>query len=309
LNLTYFHDFPKDIFNKAKYNLYTNYVNEFLHKQGYQIVVFDSGSDDTNKQDADIFLTPIKVPEEENTINKFEQFFLRTTMGLLLFNDRSQDIYGQEPPDIVRSTVNQELTKRRVLISFALTHLPDFASKDGQFYLFSHIYSPHIPFLYGPNGEELRYHENLNLYWYDVEPENYVEYYNYQIDYLNNAVLNTIDSILSSTKKPVVIILQSDHGEEKYLDRDSPTSLGVRVRSSILNAIYFSDQAYEELYPTMTPVNTFRVVFNHWFGTQYLLLSDQVYFHEHSLNTRINEKPDFIDSCVQFNICLPEPTN
>jgi hypothetical protein len=113
--------------------------------------------------------------------------------------------------------------------------------------------------------------------------------------------------ILTNSNKPVVIVLQSDHGDEKFLDWDAPTSQGVSVRSAILNAIYYSDQVYDEFYPTMTPVNTFRVVFNHWFGTQYPLLFDKVFFHEHPISTRINEKPKFLDGCIHFNICLPSP--
>lgn len=308
LNLMYFNEFPDRIFNKANYNLLTNYVGDFLQKQGYRTVVFDSGTGATNNQYADIFITQkTSNAEGSSTVNTFEQFFLRTTMGILFFNDQSLNTDPDKPYGIVRSSVNHELSMRRDRVSYALTHLPDYASKDGHYFLFAHIYSPHIPFLYGPDGVELSYHENLNLYWYEVEPENYIEYYTYQIDYLNHIVLDTIDMILTNSKKPVVIILQSDHGDEKFLDRDEPTTQGISVRSAILNAIYFSDQTYDRLYPTMTPVNTFRVVFNHWFGTQYPLLFDKVFFHEHPLSTRINEKPEFIDSCVHFNICLPSP--
>ena len=308
LNLMYFHEFPERIFNKAKYNLLTNYVVNYLKKNEYQTVVFDSGTGDTNNQDADIFITQNPTnAEEKRGLNTFEQFFLRTTMGLLFFSDQSLDSNPEKPNGMIRSTVNQELSIRRDRISHALTHLPDYASKVGHYFLFAHIYLPHIPFLYGPEGEELSYHENLNIYWYEVEPENYIEYYNYQIDYVNQALLNTIDLILTNSKKPVVIVLQSDHGDEKFLDRDAPTTQGINVRSAIINAIYFSDQTYDGLYPTMTPVNTFRVVFNHWFGTQYPLLTDKVFFHEHPLSTRINEKPEFVDTCVHFNICLTSP--
>jgi hypothetical protein len=124
---------------------------------------------------------------------------------------------------------------------------------------------------------------------------------------LNHTVLETIDEILNNPERPVVIVLQSDHGDEKYLDWDHPTADGVNVRSGILNAIYFSDTSYDELYPTMTPVNTFRVILNHWFGTQYPLLADKVFFHEHSLSTPFNKKPNFIDACSEFGICLPIP--
>jgi hypothetical protein len=306
LNLMYFHQFPKKIFNRAKYNLLTNYVNDFLHEQGYKIVVFDSGTGDTNSQKADIFIRPNSTKSSRNSIvNTFERLLLRTTMGVLLFHDHSTES-SENPNDMVVSSINRDLSMRRERIEHAVDHLPDYASRDGHYYLFSHIYLPHIPFLYGPDGEAIKYHENLNLYWYEVEPEDYVEYYIYQIEYLNKRILNTIDAIMTESKKPVVIILQSDHGDERFLDRDAPTTLGVDARSAILNAIYFSDGSYYAFYPTMTPVNTFRIVFNHWFGTSYSILPDKVYFHEHSVKTRPNEKPAFLDSCANFDVCLPE---
>jgi len=308
LNMMYFHELPQRIFNKTKHGLSANHVADFIHDRGYQTVVFDSGTGDTNTQDADIFVAPPTADAERSSgLNAFEQFFLRTTMGVLFFDDHAPNARSERPDSVFIASVNRELSLRRRRIRHALTHLPDYASKDGHYFLFAHIYLPHIPFLYGPDGEELTYHENLNLYWYEVEPENYVEYYTYQIDYLNQAVLDTIDAILRDSKRPVVIVLQSDHGDERFLDRDAPTTLGVSVRSAILNAVYFSDQSYDRLYPTMTPVNTFRIVFNHWFGTDYPLLPDRVLFHEHPLSTGMTEQPDFLDACVHFDVCLPPP--
>jgi hypothetical protein len=43
---------------------------------------------------------------------------------------------------------------------------------------------------------------------------------------------------------------------------------------SILNAYYFSDGPPRELYDSITPVNTFRVVFNHYFNANMPLLKD-----------------------------------
>jgi len=41
-----------------------------------------------------------------------------------------------------------------------------------------------------------------------------------------------------------------------------------------LNAVYFPDHDYRMLYPQMSPVNTFRIVFNHYFGQNLPLLKD-----------------------------------
>jgi len=303
LNLIYFHELPTSIFRKARCNLYANYVNDFLRRQDYQIVVFDSGTDDTNQQYADIFVSPSSTQMEKGgEINPFERLLLRTTLGLLFFERES---LTEKPSDGVIASVNSELDVRRERIEHAFAHLPDYADQEGRYFLFAHIYLPHFPFLYGPDGKALPYHEDLNLYWYQVEPENYVEYYTYQIDYLNQAILDTVDTILETSEKPVIIILQSDHGDEKHLDWNAPSTQGVNVRSAAFSAIYFSDHSYDALYPTMTTVNTFRVTLNHWFGTQYPLLPDKVFFHEHTALTSFNKKPKFIDSCAQFNLCLP----
>lgn len=299
LNLVYFHDFPKNTFRKSRYNLLTNHVNEFLHKMGYRIVVYDSGTGDTNYQDYDIFVSPEANPgENQSFFNSFEMLLIRTTLGLEFFeHDTANNGYVQ--------AVNKEMKLRRARITHALGHLTDYTTEDSPHFMFAHIYSPHIPFLYGPDRTELTYDPEINFYWYQPAPENYVQYYTYQIDYLNEMVLQTIDAILAASKRPTVIILQSDHGDDHYLNWNAIDAHGVDARSAILNAIYFSDGDYETLYPTMTPVNTFRVVLNHWFNTRYPLLPDKVYAHEHPLETRPNEIPEFTDGCTALGICLP----
>ena len=49
-------------------------------------------------------------------------------------------------------------------------------------------------------------------------------------------------------------------------------------RLGILNAYYFPDGIYANLYPSITPVNSFRVVLDQFFGTQLGLLEDHSYF-------------------------------
>ncbi len=310
LNLVYYHEFPDPILLKSKYDLQTNYVSDFLRRQGYEIVVFDSGSDDTNDQYADIFVTPkSNQSDSERVINAYEQLLLRTTAAALLFQGSSLDAGPGEASDVFAKAVNRELTQRRELITHALGSLAEYGANGDEQLLFSHIFLPHFPFLYGPGGEELQYHQNLNLYWYEVEPENYIEYYNYQLDYLNQAVLDAVDEILAASGGPVVIVVQSDHGDSKFIDFDEPTSAGVDARSAILNAIYYSDGNYESLYQSVTPVNTFRLIFNHWFGTEYPLLPDRTFFHESSVSTPFNEVPEFIDACTAFDVCLPVQPN
>ena len=52
----------------------------------------------------------------------------------------------------------------------------------------------------------------------------------------------------------------------------------VRERYSIFNAYLFPDGGDEKLYDSISPVNTFRVLFNHYFGTNYPLLEDEAFY-------------------------------
>ena len=268
LNLVYFQDLPGTINRNARYNLKTNYVSDFLRQLGYQVVIYDSGTGNTNNQYSDQFITPGRTTESPGTaIMPFEILLLRTTLGRLLLASDNGNGDQAAAGQTFRASVNQELTRSRERIRHAFAHLPDFATHEGNFYLFAHIYLPHVPFLYGPDGEALEYHGDPNVNWYLVHPDHYAEYYGFQIDYLNKAVLATIDRIQQTSTKPVVIIIQADHGDDFLLDWSNPSADGVAARSSILNAIYYSDRSYEDLYKSMTSVNTFRLVFKHWFGT------------------------------------------
>jgi hypothetical protein len=307
MNLVYFSDFPGNLIKNARYNLQTNYVSEFLQRQGYKIVVFDSGTGDSNNQYADVFLSPLEnSTAQKPSLNSFEVLLIRTTLGLTLLKGDTSNDQSANQGVALASSVNQQLNIGRQRLRFSLEHLPDYASEPTPYFMFAHIYSPHIPFLFGPLGEDLLYEEGLNLYWYEPAPEDYIEKYIDQIKTLNGLILQTIDTISAKTNKPYIIILQSDHGDDKFLSWSQPDAEGVEVRSSILNAIYFSDGDYEDFYPTMTSVNTFRLVLNHWFGTSYPLMPDRVYFHEHPLDTPSSRIPGFSDACEVFALCLPD---
>jgi hypothetical protein len=51
---------------------------------------------------------------------------------------------------------------------------------------------------------------------------------------------------------------------------------------TILNANYFFDHNYTALYPGITPVNTFRVILNIYFGASLPLLDDRSFFPDDS---------------------------
>ena len=113
-----------------------------------------------------------------------------------------------------------------------------------------------------------------------------VNYIN-QVNAANLFAKRLVDGILARAPSPPVIILQGDEGpypagtgsDDRYNWRTA-TPQDVRETSGILNAYYLPAGRRSALYASISPVDSFRVVFNAYFGTQLEMLPDQVCGHE-----------------------------
>lgn len=154
---------------------------------------------------------------------------------------------------------------------------------------FTHILAPHPPYLFDRHGPIKGLTDELAL---DnpgfSNKKGFVE----QTIYINKLTLELIDKILKNSSQPPIIILASDHGPASTLGSkdfaaSDPAKLnlaGVKERLANLNAYYFPDQNYSKLYPEITPVNSFRLVLNQYFGLDYKLLPDRSYFSDNKQN-------------------------
>jgi len=127
-------------------------------------------------------------------------------------------------------------------------------------FIFAHILLPHGPYVFGPNGEAIEKD--------DGDGSNSDKYYIEQLIFTNKKAREIIDTIFSNSKASAVIILQGDHGRGN----------NKAARMRILNAYYLPQQKNSMLYNSVTPVNTFRIIFNAYFGVSYGLLKDRNYF-------------------------------
>jgi hypothetical protein len=101
-------------------------------------------------------------------------------------------------------------------------------------------------------------------------PEAYVD----QVKYANIRLIQLVKDLLAKSTIPPIIIIQADHGYTM------PYDLAIKPR--ILNAYYLPGNGAQKLYPIITPVNTFRLIFNTYFGGNYPLLPDNSYWLDKS---------------------------
>jgi phosphoglycerol transferase MdoB-like AlkP superfamily enzyme len=170
-------------------------------------------------------------------------------------------------------------------------NLPDFATKKEPYFVFAHIVSPHPPYVFGPNGEEIKHSEPFSLSGPGRQNggAKYMKLYVDQLNYTDEIILKAVQKILSESKTPPIIIIQGDHGPVSFFGEDEVEKSNMKEQHSILNAYYFPGQKYDLLYPSVSPVNSFRIVLNTFFDGKYDLLPDRSYFIPHA-------RPyDFID--------------
>ena len=180
----------------------------------------------------------------------------------------------------------EEQSRDRILCQFAtLEEIP--RRIPGPRYVFAHFVSPEGSLLFGRNGEPVA-RRPLADDWADKA--GYVE----QLAFVDRRITAAIDRILAASPRRPVIVVQADHGSasegytwmyqpagEPITGREKGLDPFLRERMSILNA-YLLPGGNEGLYASISPVNSFRVIRNRYFGEKYPLLEDRSFFSRYS---------------------------
>lgn len=227
-----------------------NKVVQFLKARGYKYVHFGSGVTMTgSNENADFNY------QFSRGMNEFCTTLIRQTIASAWLGNTLQRSW-----------------RERTLFTFS--QMADLREVEGPKFVFAHIMCPHPPYVFGPNGEpvpgsSLAMEGNV---W--LRKDLYLN----QLIYINSLTMTLIDSILSESKVPPIIVLQADHG---------PASLGqmtdehLRERFGILNAYHLPGGNDSLLYQAITPVNSFRVIFDFYFGADFGLLEDRNYYQSY----------------------------
>lgn len=148
-------------------------------------------------------------------------------------------------------------------------------------FTFLHLLLPHGPYAFNPNGSFVNEE--------DLLARSRRENYRNQVMYANREVRETIERLLAVSPQPPVIVLQSDEGpipiryprEGLKFNWEQATTEDLKEKTGILNAYYLPGKGRDQLYSRISPVNTFRLIFNLYLGTKFPLLPDEQYAHSH----------------------------
>ena len=244
-----------------------NEVSRQFRELGYLEVAFSTGYRRTELDNASLFL---RVPQRAST--GFEGLLVDTST-ILAIEDGTRLLGWPFPWPGYHAHRDQ--------IRFTLNSLEEVASMPGPKFVFAHIIAPHPPFVFDRVGNPVtpslpfRLQEGSEFLG---TREEYIRGYSDQLTFIGGEILRVVGEILDRSSDAPIIILQADHGPGSRTNWRVPEESDFEERLSILNAYYLPGGGEAPVYASISPVNTFRVVFNRYFGADYELLPDESYF-------------------------------
>jgi len=114
-----------------------------------------------------------------------------------------------------------------------------------------------------------------------------------QLKFANKEITKVIEKILDKNEKSI-IILQSDHGSGFDVNFENPDESMMLQRLSILNAYYAPEISKNRFHENITPVNSFRIIFNDYFNGDYKILEDRNYWNHGNAPWDFNDITEII---------------
>ena len=175
---------------------------------------------------------------------------------------------------IIKYFMEQHQTDtRRDVVKCVFNELNEIAlQSNGPIYVFAHLYVPHPPFIFGPNGEHVTPdHSEISGLMSWENSQGYVD----QLIYATSEISVVITNIVENDPN-AIIILQGDTGTVTgvYNPGEKITMNEIYQTHSILYAVRIQDVNNFE---NFIPVNTYRIIFNNYFDMNYEYLEQRVY--------------------------------
>ena len=239
-----------------------NRVVHTLRDEGYRFVAFTTGYSGVQFPRAD-------EVRRFSLLTDFEGSLLSTTPIV----------------DLVETAYPQRALHRQ-RVNYVFDHLADSYRGTGPRFVFAHIVSPHPPFIFKPDGTAVSRGTLTSDFFAaeQIEAGNPADWeqltvgYREQAEYVTRRIEGVLDAILAGSTRRPIIILQGDHGPDARLTWSGESAEAMTERMSILNAYYAPPETLARLYPSITPVNTFRIIMGAMFDSPVNLLPDNSYF-------------------------------
>lgn len=252
LNMDYVDNLLGDVnLESTSYLLRYSGVRQALEEIGYTTIAFNTGADWANLDDAQFFYDRPPLEHVVTALEPFEMMFVQGTFAGLF-----QDVYisqNLEAFQWVETPVEAKAQRTRTV----LERLPLIPSMAGPKFVHAHIMIPHPPYIFNADG-------SVNLQAEQVEDNVGMPI---QLNYLNPQILEIVEKIVKSSTPEPIVILEGDHG------------FGNHTRTSILFAVHTPDGGASAFYARISLVNSFRIIFDRYFGVDLPLLEDRSYKH------------------------------
>lgn len=231
----------------------------FVHAHGYRTVYIPPEFGAGTPVDVDVFL------DSTSRLTEFHRVLVDMT-PIQDFMDVASAAFT--PAELHRRHVRYSIEQLRKLPRMNLSPM----------FVYAHIICPHAPIVFGANGESVDalLLDEPRVNW-SRDPEVRAAYAK-QVTFISNQAVQAVRDIIARSPRPPVIILCSDHGTEFEVDWRHPERSNLQERMANLQAYYLPGGGSKLLYPTMTNVNIFRLVFSYYLGGKYELLPDRSYF-------------------------------
>lgn len=229
-----------------------NTVARLLKRAGYRYVHVGSWWSPTSESPiADVNLRNAPLSEFAQT------FYASTALSPLI---RRGYVVEGDRDAVQRGTALRELNSLDSAIGL-----------DGPKFVFAHFLLPHPPYVFDRDGDPVAPQPRAGN----------VKAFLEQLRFTNGRIRNLVSRILETPRDPIVIV-QADEGPYPRLTTQIPGAWAsrpdpeLRVKYGILSAFHLPGDG-DAVYPTVSPVNAFRIVFNNYFGTRLRLLPDESY--------------------------------
>ena len=178
---------------------------------------------------------------------------------------------------------------------FAFEAIAEVPKLAGPTFLFAHLLLPHEPYVFDAEGKlraDIPLHLRANAEWKEQAAAGrgdaaYVE----QLRFLNGELTTLLDTLLRSSPEAPIIVIQGDHGWASHAAEPYSEAF-VLARFPILNAFYGPPSLLARVYPSISSVNTFRLVLSELFGVELPLLPDRQYLSWYDAPYRLRDVSD-----------------